>query len=192
MDWLTGSWTDLAAVAGKAALMYVIALIGLRVAQRRTLAQWTIIDFATAVAVGAIIGRTAIAGGQSFATGAVALMTLVLAHLAASMLRFNPVLGRLTDYRVRVLVEHGHVRRGQLRRCGLTDRDLYAEMRMQGWFSLSGVAFVLYEARGGITIVPESSTDGPTAPHLVQAGIDNATGYRQPAATSGNDDGARS
>lgn len=176
MQWLTGDWTNLAAVAAKAALMYVIALMGLRIAQRRTLAQWTIIDFATAVAIGAIIGRTAVAGGQSFATGAVALITLVFAHLAASLLRFNPLFGKLADYRVRVLVEHGRVRRDQLRVCGLTDNDLFAEMRQHGWFSLHDVAFVLYEARGGLTVVPETA-NGSRTRELVETGLDGATGY---------------
>ena len=69
MSWLTGGWAHLGAVAGKAALMYATALVALRLGERRTLAQWTIIDFATAVAMGAIIGRTAIAGTQSYATG---------------------------------------------------------------------------------------------------------------------------
>lgn len=38
MSWLTSPWTDLAVVAAKAALMYLTALVGLRVAERRTLA----------------------------------------------------------------------------------------------------------------------------------------------------------
>lgn len=177
LDWLTGSWSELGAVAAKAALMYATALIGLRIAQRRTLAQWTIIDFATAVAVGAIIGRTAISGPQSFITGAVALMTLVAAHIVASGLRFNRLFGKLADYRVRVLVEHGRVRRDQLRMCGLTDNDLFAELRQHGSFSLDGIAFVLYEARGGITVVPENA-DRAKVPELVEAGLRDSTGYR--------------
>lgn len=177
MDWLLGHWTELGAVAGKAALMYATALIGLRVAQRRTLAQWTIIDFATAVAVGAIIGRTAVAGPQSFITGAVALVTLVAAHLIASALRFSPLFAKLADYRVRVLVEHGHVCRDQLRICGLTDNDLFAELRQHGVFELRDIAYVLYEARGGITIVPERDAGAQQA-QLVQVGLRDSTGYR--------------
>ena len=44
------------AVAAKAVLMYLAALVGLRLTYRRTLAQWTAIDFAAAVANGAIVG----------------------------------------------------------------------------------------------------------------------------------------
>ncbi|HZU81188.1 MAG TPA: YetF domain-containing protein [Acidimicrobiales bacterium] len=172
--WLFSGWTHLGEVAGKAALMYLTALVILRLGERRTLAQWTIIDFATAVAIGAIVGRTAVAGGQAYITGAVALATLVVLHRVASLLRFNPLLGKLVDHRVRVLVEHGKLRRWQLRRCGLTDNDLFAQLRQSGVFSLDDVRFVLYETKGSITIV---SATAPEDTPLVQIGIDDAAGY---------------
>ena len=181
MSWLIGNWAHLGAVAGKAALMYVTALVALRLGERRTLAQWTIIDFATAVAMGAIIGRTAIAGTQSYLTGAVALVTLVAVHRAASLLRFNSLLGKLADHRVRVLVADGQLRSRELRRCGLTDNDLYAQLRQRGIFSLDGVRYVLYEAKGSITVVPaedRAGRDGPGRnPPLVEAGIEGAAGF---------------
>src|SRR4051812_28407581 len=127
MDWLNGSSSALGAVAAKAALMYVTALVALRLGERRTLAQWTIIDFATAVAMGAIIGRTAIAQ-QSYAVGAVALCTLVVVHRVASVIRFNSLIGKLFDHRIRVLVADGELRRAELLRCGLTDNDLYTQL----------------------------------------------------------------
>jgi uncharacterized membrane protein YcaP (DUF421 family) len=103
MSWIVDHWEHLGAVAGKAVLMYATAVVGLRLGERRTLAQWTIIDFATAVAIGAIVGRTAIASTQSYATGAVALFTLIAVHRLASLLRFRPVAGRLFDHRGRGL-----------------------------------------------------------------------------------------
>jgi uncharacterized membrane protein YcaP (DUF421 family) len=176
VNWLVGHWEDLGLVAAKAALMYGTALVGLRLGERRTLAQWTIIDFATAVAMGAIIGRTAIAGTQSYVTGAVALVTLVAAHRLASVLRFRPVLGKLVDHRVRVLVAHGEIRRRELRRCGLTDNDLFTQLRQRGVFSIAGLRYVLYEAKGSISVVPEEggSRDDP---ELVRAGLEDAAGY---------------
>lgn len=39
--------------------------------------------------------------------------------------------------------------------CGLTDNDLFAEMRQYGWFGLHDVAFVRYDARGGITVLDD-------------------------------------
>jgi len=85
MSSLTSGPAELCYTAGKAALMYATALTGLRLSERRTLAQWSTIDFVAAVAVGAVVGRTAIASTQSFAAGAVALVVLLALHaLSAS------------------------------------------------------------------------------------------------------------
>jgi uncharacterized membrane protein YcaP (DUF421 family) len=180
MNWLTGGWVHLGAVAGKAVLMYATALLALRVGERRTLAQWTIIDFATAVAMGAIIGRTAVAGTQSYVTGAVAVVTLVAVHRLVSALRFTRPVGKLVDHRVRVLVAHGRIREKELRRCALTGNDFAAHLRQRGVFSVEGLRYVLYEAKGDLTIVPEAGGDGRASrsdDDLVAAGLENAAGY---------------
>ena len=173
-SWITGSPDVLVAVAVKAALIYLTAVVGLRIAHRRTLAQWTAIDFAAAVAVGAIIGRTALASSQSYLMGAVALGTILLAHGGITLARGNRALAKLVDHRVRILVEHGRVRHGQLRICGLTEHDLLAQLRQGGVFDLAGVRYVLYEAKGNLTVVPEGTTaDGP----LVGEGLSAAAGW---------------
>jgi uncharacterized membrane protein YcaP (DUF421 family) len=158
--------------------MYVTALLGLRVAHRRTLAQWTGIDFAAAVAVGAIVGRTAVAEAQSLLVGVVALLTILAAHAAVTFGRYVPGVVRLTDHRVRVLVEHGRVRRRQLHICGLTEGDLYAHLRQQGVYSLSSLRYVLYEAKGDLTLVREDSLqEGPVGTggdDMVARGLDEA------------------
>jgi uncharacterized membrane protein YcaP (DUF421 family) len=158
MDWLTGSWVHLGGVVGKAGLMYATALVLLRLGERRTLSQWTLIDFTAAVAVGAIVGRTATAQNASWLTGAVALGTIILVHRIMSILRFSPLVSNLTDHRVRVLVIDGRLRRGQLHRCGLTDNDVLSELRQRGVFDLAQVKYLIYEAKGGLTVVP--SDDG--------------------------------
>src|SRR5437868_1234709 len=99
--------------------MYLTALLGLRVTHRRTLAQWAAIDFAAAVAVGAIVGRTAVASSQSLLVGVAALLVILAAHTVVTFGRFLPWVARLTDHRVRILVDHGRVCRRQLLTCGL-------------------------------------------------------------------------
>jgi uncharacterized membrane protein YcaP (DUF421 family) len=175
MSWLIGNHAALWQAAAKAVLMYATALVALRLGERRTLAQWTIIDFATAVAMGAIIGRTAIAR-QGYAAGAVAVCTLVIVHRIASILRFRPWLGKVVDHRVRILVAYGRVRHDQLRKCGLTDNDLYTQLRQRGVFALDNVRYVLYESKGSITVVPEDAPDDAHAP-LVRAGLEDSAGY---------------
>lgn len=167
-SWLFGPVGPLAAVAVKGALMYVTALLGLRLAHRRTLAQWTAIDFAAAVAVGAIVGRSAVAGTQSYLTGAVALATLLAAHAVVTLARTNRWVDKVVDHRVRVLVAHGQVRPRQLLIAGVTEHDLAAELRQRGVFDLADVRYVLYEAKGALTVVP---ADAPTGTPLVREGL---------------------
>ncbi|MDQ2848660.1 MAG: DUF421 domain-containing protein [Actinomycetota bacterium] len=175
VDWIVGNWSHLGVVAGKAALMYAVAVFGLRIGQRRTLAQWTIIDFVTAVAVGAVVGRTAIAGNQSFITGGVALLSLIAAHRLVSLLRLHPSLRAVFDHPVRVLVHDGMLRPGQLRRCGLTDEDVFAHLRQQGVDDLDQLKYLIYEAAGQLTIVRR---DVVKPPPLIQAALDQSVGFR--------------
>jgi uncharacterized membrane protein YcaP (DUF421 family) len=172
---LISGWSALAIVATKAALMYLTALLGLRVAHRRTLAQWTAIDFAAAVAVGAIVGRTALAATQPLLVGVVALVTILAAHAAMTFGRYLPWVAKLTDHRVRVLVDHGRLRRRQLRVCGLTDSDLFAQLRQQGVFDLDGLRYVLYETKGELTVVRDDPPEQADRA-LVARGLEDAAG----------------
>jgi uncharacterized membrane protein YcaP (DUF421 family) len=176
MSWLTDPGSGLGLVAAKAALMYLVAVLGLRVANRRTLSQWTAIDFAAAVAIGALIGRTAVAGNQSFVVGAVALLTILAAHWVMTMGRFNRWIGKLVDHRVRVLVDHGELRRDQLVLCGLTENDVIGKLREHGVRRLSDLRYVLYETKGELTVVLEDG-GAEDAPELVQAGLMDAAGW---------------
>lgn len=167
--WLTGG--NLGIVAAKAALMYVLAVLVLRCSQRRTLAQWTAIDFVAAVAVGATVGRTAVASNQSFAVGAVAFVTILAAHWVVNMLRRSRAVAKLVDHRVRLLVEHGALQEDQLAVCGLTENDVLAKLREKGVRDLGELRWVFYETKGDLTIVRES---GEPDGELVQVGLRDA------------------
>ena len=95
---LIGGAGGLGWVAIKAVLLFAVAVIGLRLGERRTLAQLGAFDFAVAVAVGAIIGRGATAADTSFATSAVALITLLVAHRAVAIGRRRSRVVRLIDH----------------------------------------------------------------------------------------------
>src|SRR3954449_776265 len=173
--WLVGQADTLVGVAGKALLMYGTAVVGLRIAHRRTLSQWTAIDFAAAVAIGAVMGRTAVAEGQSFLVGAVALVTFLGAHALVTLGRGNRWFAKAVDHRVRVLVDHGHLRRNQLRICGLTENDVLAKLRELGVRELAELRYVLYETKGELTLVRETGQQPDGS--LIEAGLADAASF---------------
>ena len=122
MPELTGGAGGLGWVALKAVLMFAVTVVGLRLGERRTLAQLGAFDFAVAVATGAIIGRTVTASSASFATGAVALVTLLVAHRLVTFARRHNRMARLIDHPPRVLVAGGKIQDRELGRAGLTAR----------------------------------------------------------------------
>jgi uncharacterized membrane protein YcaP (DUF421 family) len=171
---LVGGAGGLGWVAVKAVLLFAVAVIGLRLAERRTIAQLSAFDFAVAVAVGAIIGRGATASDTSFATSAVALVTLLAAHRLVAILRRHRRVVRLIDHPPRVLVAHGELQGRELARAGLTAADVYALLREKGVGDLGQVGYLLYEPRGTVTVIGADREPGP----LQRDGL-NASGYRQ-------------
>ncbi|GAB2914352.1 hypothetical protein GCM10027047_10460 [Rhodococcus aerolatus] len=169
MTWVDGGVVALVEAAVKAAVMVVVAVLGLRVGERRTLAQLTTIDVVAAVAVGAVVGRTALAADQPLLTGVVVLVTILLAHRGLSVLRMRRPVARLLRHPVRVLVRDGVVLEPELRRSRLTREDLHSQLRTRGVLNVAELRWVLYEPEGRLTVVRR---DAPTGEPLVAEVVD--------------------
>ena len=162
MHELIGGAGGLGWVAVKAVLLFAVTVIGLRLGERRTLAQLSAFDFTVAVAIGSIIGRTATAASTSFATGAVALVALLVVHrFVALARRHSRVLVRAIDHPPRVLVAHGRIQQRELDWAGLTLPDVYMLLREHDVGDLSQVGYLLYEPRGRTTLIRAGEEPGP-------------------------------
>jgi uncharacterized membrane protein YcaP (DUF421 family) len=163
---LVDGWEQPLNAIVKAVALFVTAALAFRFSQRRTIAEFTLFDWVTAVAVGAIIGRVATAADTSWLTGAAALLTLVTTHNLVSRLRFNDRFRRFVDPPVRVLIRNGTVDEGNLKRCRITHADLDAVLRQHGHDGPADVRLALFEARGSVSVFTEAprgprSTGGP-------------------------------
>ena len=164
---LIGDASGLGWVVVKAVLLFAVAIIGLRLGERRTLAQLSAFDFAVAVAIGSIVGRGATASDTSFATSAIALVALLVAHRLVAIARRHSRVVRLIDHPPRVLVADGELQGKELGRAGLTATDVYALLREHGAGDLGQAGYLLYEERGAVTVVAADREPGP----LVREGL---------------------
>lgn len=156
MNHIIGNPAELGWTAAKAMLLFMTAIAGFRVAERRTLAQMSPFDFVAAVAVGAIIGRVPNASGTSYAAGAVTLVTVLVAHSVLTRLRRFPAITTLVDHTPRLLVAHGQVLKREMERSGFITADLYALLRSQSISDLSQVRYVIIEQLGTISVIREA------------------------------------
>ena len=160
MEELFGGAGGLGWVAVKAVLLFAVAVFGLRLGERRTLAQLNAFDFTVAVAIGAIIGRTVTAAQTSFATGAVALVTLLAVHRLVAVARRHSQIARAVDHPPRVLIAGGNFQHRELARAGLTPADVYVLLRQHGAGNLSQVGYLLYESNGRTTLIRAGEEPG--------------------------------
>lgn len=151
---LIGDWHTAVHAAIKAAVLFLTAAVAFRLTTRRTIAQFAPFDWVAAVAVGAIVGRTATASDASWLTGTAALLSLLLVHAGLTRLRLIPGIQRFIDPPLRVLIHDGTVDRINLARCGMTEDDLTAVLRQGGFQSPTEVHIAILESRGTVSFVP--------------------------------------
>ena len=153
-EWVLGSWRTVAYVAVSSLLIYLSVLVGIRLGERRTLAQMSTFDLIVAVSLGAIIGRTATAASPSYVQGLAAVVALLAAHAALSWGRMHlPRMLRATEHRALLIVTDGVILPGALRRAHLTPEDLYCVLREHGVGAIEDAAAVVLEARGAFSVI---------------------------------------
>ena len=151
---LLGQWGNLGWVAAKAALLFVVVVVALRLSPRRTLSNLSVYDFVTAVAVGSIVGRVPNASDTSFVAGAVTLIVLLTMNRLISTRRLGSSMGTILDRRPAILVRRGKIDTAALRREHLTEDDLDSLLRSRGVTDIGETEYVIFEPGGSISIVP--------------------------------------
>jgi uncharacterized membrane protein YcaP (DUF421 family) len=151
---LIGQWGHLGLVATKAALLFAFAVLALRISPRRTLANLSVYDFVTAVAVGSIVGRVPNATDASFVAGAVTLTVVLVLNRFVAAGRIVSPLRRILDHPPVVLVYKGKIESRALRSEHLTELDLASILRSKGVVDIGEIDLVIFEPGGSISVIP--------------------------------------
>lgn len=156
---LTSGWEQAASTSAATAVVYVVALIAIRLAGRRTLAEMSAFDVVVTVAIGTVVTSTALPSNPAIADGAAALATLLLLQVALAALRQRfAAVRRYLDFVPYAVVRHGQldVRRSPLT-AQLTEDDVRSQLRRQGVFSFDGIDTVILEPTGQLSVVPRGA-----------------------------------
>ncbi len=142
----------------RAAAVYLLLLVILRLAGRRTLGELTAFDFVLLLIIGEATQQALL--GEEFSLARAVLVVVALAALQAafSLLKERvPALAGWTDAVPVVVVADGRCLRDRMLKARIDERDIMeAARRHQGVERLDQIAYAMVEARGGgITIVPK-------------------------------------
>lgn len=147
-DYLRLSAAQALAVVLTTAAMYLLLVWLMHTWGPRLLANPSSHTTATMVVLGAVVGRTSLGPVPTLEGG-----VLVLATVLVVMVLLGRFRSRQRE-RAEVIVVDGVMQEETLRRLGLTDGDVWSRLRQAGRGSLEGLALVLLEPSGVVTLLP--------------------------------------
>ena len=144
----------------RAALIYVIFFIGLRLFGKRELGQFTTFDLVLVLLVANAL-QPAITGPDSSITGGVIIVaTLLIFNRGVAMLRSRwAAFDRLVEPPPTVLVHDGNLVKQNLEKEGLSVDDVEMAVREHGLDKMGDVGLAVLENDGSISVVGKGSAE---------------------------------
>lgn len=144
----------------RAASVYVILLVVMRIAGKRTLAQVTTFDFILLLIIGEATQQALLADDFSVTNAAIVIATLVLLDIVLSVLKQRSGrLDRVIDDSPVVIVDDGKLLWDRLNRARIDEQEiLVAARELHGLERLDQIKYAVLERSGGISIVPKGQS----------------------------------
>jgi uncharacterized membrane protein YcaP (DUF421 family) len=146
-------------ILARTTAVYLVVLIGLRVAGKREIGQMTIFDLVVLLLLANAVQNAMVGPDTSLVGGLLAaLLLLILNNLLAQLRLHSPRLRRIVEGSPTLLVLRGEILTPHLRREGIDQETLEAALREHGVSDLSQVEMAVLEIDGSISIVPVDAT----------------------------------
>ena len=141
-------------IALRTAAIYLVALIGLRLAGKREMGQMTVFDLVVLLLIANAVQNAMVGPDTSLTGGVLAAVVLLALNAVVARLRLRwPRLRRVIEGSPTLLVLHGVVLADHLRREGLAQETLEAALREHGVSEVRDVEMAVLEIDGSISVV---------------------------------------
>jgi len=138
----------------RAAIVYFMILVFIRVSGKRQVGQMTPFDLVLFLLISNAVQNSMNGGDNSITAGAILAATLiVLSNALGWVTRRNRKLEKLIDGEAEILIHNGKLRPHALERAGLTQHDLLAALREADCAAIRDVHTAILETNGRITVL---------------------------------------
>jgi uncharacterized membrane protein YcaP (DUF421 family) len=138
----------------RALIVFVVALIVVRLGAKRFLGRKTAFDYILAFILGSMLSR-AINGSAPFLQTMVGGLALVLFHRLVAWLSFrNHTIGQWVKGTDDAVIQNGELQPDAMKRNYFTDRDLMEDLRLKSHESPSEVKSARIERSGDLSVIP--------------------------------------
>ena len=136
-------------------VVYLMLLIGLRLAGKREIGQMTVFDLIVLLLIANAVQNAMVSPDTSLTGGVLAAIVLIVLNAVVARLSLRlPWLRRLVEGQPTLLVLHGKAIPQNLRREGLDEETLAAALREHGLSEVSEVEMAVLEIDGSISVIP--------------------------------------
>jgi uncharacterized membrane protein YcaP (DUF421 family) len=151
---------DAAQLCVRAALLLAFGILCVRIAGRRTFAQYSPLDIVVALIVGSNISRV-MTGKAAFFPVLAATLVLVVLHrlLALASMRWRWLAAIVKARPIRIIAD-GRIDAKAMRRGNLSDDDLHEAIRMEQVTRVEEVELAILEGSGKLSVVPKRKEPG--------------------------------
>ncbi|HJQ71128.1 MAG TPA: YetF domain-containing protein [Blastocatellia bacterium] len=146
---------ELIMTALRALGVYVLVLVVIRITGKRTIGHFTAFDLLVALMLGEVVDEI-IYGDVTIAQGAVAIIVIALAEYGNSWLTYwDHGFDALLEGKPTVIVEDGKLVRRGMRRERINEKDVMAELRVQGIDDIREVKRAIVENDGEVSVIKQ-------------------------------------
>ena len=137
--------------------IYLVILVGLRLAGKREIGQLTVFDLVVLLLIANAVQNAMVGPDTSLTGGIMAAAVLLVVNAGLARLRYkSPRLRHLVEGSATLLVLHGETIPEHMAREGVDDDMLTTALREHGITDVQGVEMAVLETDGSISVVPAS------------------------------------
>jgi uncharacterized membrane protein YcaP (DUF421 family) len=174
---------ELLLTALRAAAVYVLMLVVIRLMGKRTVGNFTAFDLLVALMLGEIVDEI-IYGDVTFAQGTVAILTIALAKYGIAWLTYwDHGFDALLEGKPTVVVQDGKLQRRGMRKEQMNEKEVLAHLRLQGIDDLREVKLAIVEDDGEVSVIKQD-----WAENLQKADLGGEYARRKKEETSGEEE----
>ena len=144
---------DVGQLCLRAAIVYLVMILFMRLAKKRSLGRATVFDAILGIIIGSTASR-AVTGNAPFFGSLAAVLVLIAVHWLISLgARDWPGLGWLVKGQSDLLIKNGKVDCAELKRAHMTDDDLAEDLRQKGVSDPADVKEARLERDGVLSVI---------------------------------------
>ncbi len=147
-------------IVARAAIMFVLLYVLLRLMGKRELGQLTPFELVVMIVLGDLIQQGVTHNDFSLTGALLAISTFALLAILMSWLTYlSPRAERLLDGEPRVIICDGELIKDNLRRDRMTQSEVESEMRLAGIAQMDQVAWAILEPQGKISFIKKDGRE---------------------------------